>query len=67
MTSVPVLCPTSYTSVCAGNSQRYFIIVLPLALTDLPHSTIFTSATDTVVALVHGELFFLFFVQEFFY
>lgn len=56
-TSALVLYPTCYTGACAGNSQRYFIILLPLAPTHLPHSTIPTSATDRVVALVR-TLFF---------
>lgn len=53
MTSVLVLYPAYHTKVCAGNSHRYFIILLPLAPTHLPHSTIPTSATDMAVALVH--------------
>lgn len=36
----------------SGNLQRCFIIMLPLAPTHLPHSTIHTYATDTAVASV---------------
>lgn len=36
--------------LCGGNAPRYYLLLLPLAPAHHPHST---SATDTVVALVH--------------